>query len=319
MASGWPRLLLAAGLLAFFASGCTTSDVSWDQEQYSKAQSQKQLISYLKLPLERRQVLGRLGSPAMRLEETAPLFAGVSHRTLLITCGGMLHEVSKSFGEQEQALLDACADGLKTATNTAEYLGWQTGPKEITRVILFGGRAVASDVLYLPELIYADQGPWITKPVDEAIRTGARVEALQPILGNPAGSQPNPEKPSETVSGYLKDGVYAIVGVESGRITKVISLRWASDRQIGGRPDVLMAQFTAFKSQEPTTEVLESAFEKLTASSPDSGNGGLATLQLIWGDDFAKRFRSAMTAISVGDRLGAIAILRTGARPESGN
>lgn len=302
MAQSLTREIPLLFVLSTLGFGCTTSDVAWDETQYSKAQSVKQMVTYLEYPLERKIALAKLGSPAVRHAESAQITTLIPREdveSLIVD----LAANSKYPPKESDEFLAALRDRMLRSRVTVEILGYQTGPKEITRIWLFQGRAFGTDVIYLPELIYAEQGPWITRRADEEVKLGMTIEAVSSVLGSPATCSPPPEDQNSTVCVYSAESQATVVRAGRDRVVlQIQALRWESGRQANGRADVALATLAAVGSQKPPDSLLE----KWLTSTP--GDGGQNAMQGLFGNELLDDLTRAVEVLG-SDSAKAVRII----------
>ncbi|MFA6958898.1 MAG: hypothetical protein WC538_23755 [Thermoanaerobaculia bacterium] len=114
-------------LVSSFGLGCTTSDVAWDETQYSKSQSIKQMVGYLQYPLDRKIVLAKLGSPAFRYAERSPITALIPAEEVKLLSSTLAAESKLKPGAAEE-FQSAIFERLSQSKIEIECFGYQTGP-----------------------------------------------------------------------------------------------------------------------------------------------------------------------------------------------
>ncbi|MFA6957799.1 MAG: hypothetical protein WC538_18190 [Thermoanaerobaculia bacterium] len=169
----------------------------------------------------------------------------------------------------------------------------------------FQGTAFGADVVYVPELIYAEQGPWITRLPDESVRLGMTIDAVSSVLGAPASCAPLPDDSNATACVYEGDAQMTIVRTGADRVVnRISSLRWESGRQAYGRPDVSLAALSAVMNQPPSDELLKKFL------SPAPGDDGEQAARALLGNDLVDDVDRAQKALAAGKHDEALRILR---------
>lgn len=203
---------IAVGVL----SACATSNVAWDETQAAKAGSIRQISQNLRYPQRVAEVLRVLGTPPIRSSQA-------------------WNDPSlREQGTREERNRLAQIFGYLTV------LAYYTGPQEVTRILVIGNVAIGSDAVAVPQIIWAEQGPWLPPSKAAGLFPGAPIESASG-LGKPMVTENSTESQYLWSDDSSNELIAATAPHNTGHFSRVVTMRFGNLRQVRGRPDVSAA------------------------------------------------------------------------------
>lgn len=304
-------LLPTITLIILLAASCTTSNVAWDEEQYSKSRSMNQILKSLTFPRDRASVLSVLGSPVIRIDQNIQIESVVSAQQIDDLSDEAVSTLDSVPPARRAELKSALTEAIRKQQVNYEIFVYQTGPKEMTRLFAIDGTFIVADPLATVDQIYAEQGTWVQNQAD-SIRVGVDHSIVTSYFGKESTSQGIPDRPGVTAYGYQKANLISWVAAESnGMVTNVSTIRWDSTRQAYGRPDVLMANLAVVATAEVPQDRFEAAIDSLIPDeAPGAASERAKVLRYIVGQKGADLVSAALKAAERGDVDAALGKLR---------